>query len=81
MSLRIIVKSDQIRSWIEERKGRPARRRNTDDDPTVLFGGDNKPEYETLSVDELLEAMKANHLVLMVDQEPDKTFFKFIQHG
>jgi hypothetical protein len=86
MSLRIIVKSDQIRSWIEERKGRPARRRNTDDDPTVLFDGDKpatavRPEYETLSVDELLEAMKANHLVLMVDQEPDKTFFKFIQHG
>jgi hypothetical protein len=81
MSLRIIVKSDQIRSWIEERKGRPARRRNTDDDPTLLFDGNTKPEYETLSVDELLEAMKANHLVLMVDQEPDKTFFKFIQHG
>jgi hypothetical protein len=80
MSLRIIVRSDQIRSWIEERKGRPARRRNIDDDPTVLFDGD-KPEYETLSVDELLEAMKANHLVLLVDQEPDKTFFKFIQHG
>jgi hypothetical protein len=86
MSLRIIVKPDQIRSWIEERKGRPARRRNTDDDLTVLFDGDksataDKPEYETFSVDELVEAMKSNHLVLLVDQEPDKTFHKFIQHG
>jgi hypothetical protein len=80
MSLRIIVKSNQIRSWIEERKGRPARRRNSDDDPTLLFDED-KADYETLSVDELLEAMKANHLVLMVDQEPDKTFFKFIRHN
>ena len=78
--LRIIVKSNQSRSWIEERKGRPARRRNSDDDPTLLFDED-KADYETLSVDELLEAMKANHLVLMVDQEPDKTFFKFIRHN
>ena len=80
MSLRMIVKTDQIRGWIEERGGRPARRRNTDDDLAVLFDGD-KPEYETLSIDELIEAMKANHLVLLVDQEPDKTFHKFIQHG
>jgi len=86
MSLRIIVKPDQIRNWIEERKGRPARRRNSDDDPTLLFDGDKtaptgQSDYETLSVDELLEAMKANHLVLMVDQEPDKTLFKFIRHN
>jgi hypothetical protein len=86
MSLRLIVKSDQIRNWIEERRGRPARRRNTDDDLTVVFDGDKpaaagKPEYEILSVDELVEAMKSNHLVLLVDQEAGKTFHKFIQHG
>jgi len=81
MSLRIIVKTNQIRSWIEERKGRPARRRNSDDDPTVLFDGDNKLDYETIGVDEFVEAMKANHLVLLVDQEPDKTFFKFVRHN
>lgn len=80
MSLRIIVKSDRIRNWIEERGGKPARRRNTDDDLTVLFDGD-KPEYETLSVDELVEVMRFNHLVLLVDQEAGKTFHKFIQHG
>jgi hypothetical protein len=38
-------------------------------------------DYETLSVDELVEAMKLNHLVLLVDQEAGKTFHKFIQHG
>jgi hypothetical protein len=76
----MIVKADQIRGWIEDRRGTPARRRNTDDDLAVLFDGD-KPEHETLSIDELVEAMKLNHLVLLVDQEPDKTFHKFIQHG
>jgi hypothetical protein len=80
MSLRIIVKPDQIRNWVEERSGKPARRRHTDDDLTVLFDG-NKADYETLSIDELIEAMKFNHLVLLVDQEAGKTFHKFIQHG
>ena len=80
MSLRMIVKSEQIQGWIEERHGRPARRRNTDADLALLFDGD-ETEYETLSVDELIEAMKSNHLVLLVDQEPDKTYYKFIQHG
>jgi hypothetical protein len=80
MSLRIIVKSDQIRNWIEERRGTPARRRDTDGDFSVLFDGE-KPEFETLNVDELIEGMKSNRLVLLVDQEPDKTYHKFIQHG
>jgi hypothetical protein len=80
MSLRIIVKSAQIQNWIVERGGKPARRRNTDDDLVVLFDGD-KPEYETVSVDELLEAMRLNHLVMLVDQEPGKTYHKFVQHS
>ncbi len=80
MSLRMIVKSDQIQGWIEERHGSPARRRETDGDLAVLFDGD-KPEYETLSIDELIEAMKSNHLALLVDQEPGKTFYRFIRHG
>ena len=80
MSLRVIIKRDQIRKWIEVRHGQPARRRNTDADLAVLFDGD-KPEYVPLSVDEMIEAMRANHLVLLVDQEPDKTFYRFIKHG
>ncbi|MGA2604172.1 MAG: hypothetical protein ABSG14_08080 [Verrucomicrobiia bacterium] len=90
MSLRIIVKADQIRNWIEERRGTPARRRNTDTDLTVLFGGDSpdsakatsgRADYEPVSVDELLEAMRFYHVVLLVDQEAGKTFHRFIQHG
>ena len=61
-------------------KRHAVRRRNTDDDLAVLFDGD-KADYETLSVDELIEAMKLNHFVLLVDQEAGKTFYKFIQHG
>ena len=86
MSLRIIIKPDQIQGWIAERNGIPVRRRNSDYDLAVLFDGDKpaapgKPDYETISIDELIEVMKLNHLVLLVDQEPDKTFHKFIQHG
>lgn len=80
MSLRIIVKADQIRNWIEERRGTPARRRNTGGDVAVLFGSD-KADYEAVSLDDLLEAMRLNHLVMLVDQEAGKTFYKFIQHG
>jgi hypothetical protein len=80
MSLRIIIKSAQIGGWISERGGRPARRRDTDDDLAVLFDGD-KADFETLSIDEFIEVMKANHQVLLVDQEAGKTFHKFVQHG
>jgi hypothetical protein len=86
MSLRIIVKADQIRNWIEERRGTPALRRNTDADVTVLFAGDkqataDKPDYKVVSVNDLLEAMRLNHLVLLVDQEAGNTYHRFIQHG
>jgi len=80
MSLRIIIKSAQIGGWISERGGRPALRRNTDTDLAVLFDGD-KADYATLSIDELVEAMRANNLVLLVDQEAGKTFHKFVRHG
>jgi hypothetical protein len=80
MSLRIIIKSAQIGGWISERGGRPARRRNTDAELALLFDGD-KADYETLSIDEFIEVMKANHQVLLVDQEAGKTFHKFVQHG
>ncbi len=80
MSLRVIVNPQQIQSWIAERHGTPARRRGTDGDLAMLFDG-GKPDYEMLNVDELIEAMKFNHLVLLVDQEAGNTFHKFIQHS
>ena len=80
MSLRIIVKSEQIRGWIGERNGQAARRFATDDDLAVLFDG-HKAGYEPVSIDEFVEVMKANHLVLLVDQEAGKTFHKFVRHS
>lgn len=80
MSLRILVKRDQIQSWLSERKGTPARKRGSDSDLRVLFGKVNG-EYEPISVDELIETMKFSHLVLLVDQQEGKTFHKFVERG
>ena len=58
MSLRIIVKSAQIEGWISERSGVGAATPSQHyySDLAVLFDGD-KTDYETLSVDELVETM------------------------
>lgn len=80
MSLRIIVKSDQIQNWITGRNGTPARKRNSDTDLRILFG-ERDSDYEPLTVDELIEAMKLNRVALLVDQEAGKTFHKFVERG
>ena len=80
MSLRIIIKADQISRWITERNGTAVRRRGTDADVRILFG-ETSADYETISVDELLEAMKFHNLVMLVDQEPGKTHHKIYQHS
>jgi hypothetical protein len=80
MSLRILVRPDQIKAWLAERNGIPARRRGTDTDMCVLFG-ETSADYQPITVDELLEAMKFHHLVVVVDQEPGKTFHRIYQHS
>ena len=80
MSLRIIAKPDHVQSWIAERHGTFARRCNTDADLVLLFGGD-KPDYKALNIDELIETMRFNRLVLLVDEEAGKMFHRFIQHS
>ena len=80
MSLRIIVKPHQIRQWIAERQGIPARRHNSETVLRILFGADNGG-YDPIGFDELIETMKLRHLSLLVDQEPGKTQHKFIQHS
>ncbi len=80
MSLRVIVKADQIENWITDRRGTPARKRGTDTDLRVLF--DESPaDYEPISVDELFEAMRFHHLVMLVDQEAGKTTHRIYPHG
>jgi hypothetical protein len=80
MSLRIIVKPQQIENWITERRGRPVRRRGTDTDLGIAFG-EPGPDCEPITVDELIEAMKFHRLVLLVDQEAGKTFHRILQHS
>ena len=80
MSLRVIVKPEQIQNWIAERHGMSARRRGTETDLSILFGGPGG-DYEPITIDELIEVMRFHHLVLLVDQEPGKTFHRIYRHS
>lgn len=80
MSLRIIAKSAQIQRWITDRNGTPARKRGSDSDLRVLFGSDNGG-YDPISIDDLVEIINSHHLVLMVEEEPGKTFHKFVNRS
>lgn len=80
MALRVITKPEQIDAWIAARKAIPARRRGSDYDLSLVFGN-VPPDYETLAPGEFAEAMKFGHQVLLVDQEPGKTFHRFIERG
>lgn len=80
MSLRILIRPEQIQQWIDQRGGRPARRPGSDTDLRVLFDEDNS-QFEALTVDELIELMRFHHLVMLVDEQPGKTDHQFIRHG
>jgi hypothetical protein len=80
MSLRIILKPDQITQWITDRAGTPARRHGSDTDFRILFG-ETPADYTPVSLDELLEAMKFHHLVMLVEQQPGQTHHQIYQLG
>jgi hypothetical protein len=80
MSLRVIVKPQQIEDWINQRRGTPVRRRGTDTDLRIAFG-EAGPDYEPITLAELIEMIKLHRLVLLVDQEPGKTFHRIYQHS
>ncbi len=80
MSLRIIVKPQQIQNWINERKGTPARKRGTENDLRIVFD-EPATDYEAISMDELVEAMKFHNYVMLVDQEAGKTYHRIFQHS
>ena len=80
MSLRIILKPQQTQNWIAERHGTPVRRRGSETDLEIHFDK-RSDEYELITFDELIEAMKFHRLVMLVDQEPGKTFHRIYQHS
>jgi hypothetical protein len=75
MSLRIILKPDQISKWITDRNGTPARHL---DEFRIAF---ESTTDEKLTMDDFLDEMKLRHLVMLVDQEPGKTFHKIYAHS
>lgn len=75
MSLRIILKTDQISKWIADRNGVPVR------DGKQFRIAFEPASSDTLSIDEFLDEMKTNRLVMLVDQEPGKTFHKIYAHS
>jgi len=80
MSLRIIVKSDTIATWISDRQGLPARKCGTDTDLRILFDGP-VADCESLSHDEFVAALKQGQQALLVDDQPGKTFHQFVARG
>jgi hypothetical protein len=75
MSLRIILKPDQVSKWISERSGTPVRHAG---ELRIAF---EPTTDEKLTMDELLDEMKFQHLVMLVDQEAGKTFHKIYTHS
>ena len=80
MSLRVIIQPDLITRWITERGGTPARKHGTDAELRILFHEANR-EFEPLPLADFLEAMKFNHLVLLVEEEAGDSFHRFVARG
>ena len=77
MSLRILIKPEEISNWITRRSAQPARRRGADAEYCLLF--DAPPaDCETLTMDDFLTGLRLNHQVLLVDEDPGKTFHRFV---
>ena len=79
---------EEIRRWVEEHGGRPARVRGTGggDDPGVLRidfpGGAGEDELEPISWDEWFEKFDENGLAFLYQDRKasgeDSTFFKLV---
>jgi hypothetical protein len=80
MSLRVIVQPQHIQDWITKRNGTPARIKGTNAELRILFGAPVN-DVEPLPMDEFLQILHDERLVMLVDEEPQKVFHKFIQRG
>lgn len=80
MSLRVLIQTQHIRQWLADRQGTPARRRGTENEFAIWFDPP-PPEFEPLTPEEFVAAMRLNHQVLLVDDEPGKTYYRFVPRG
>jgi hypothetical protein len=73
---------DEIRRWVEERGGRPARVKETggDGDPGILRIDFGEPEegLEDIDWDTWFEAFEANELAFLYSPEQDNRFNKLV---
>jgi hypothetical protein len=82
---------DEIRRWVEEHGGRPARVRGTGggDDPGILRidfpGGAGEDQLEHISWDEWFRKFDENDLAFLYQERKadgeDSTFFKLVRRG
>jgi hypothetical protein len=80
---------EEIRRWVEEHGGKPARVRGTgsDGDPGVLRidfpGGSGEEELEPIDWDEWFRKFDENNLAFLYQEEKadggDSTFFKLVK--
>lgn len=68
---------DEIRRWIEQRGGQPARVRGTTDLLRVSFG--KSPNLEEISWEQFFEAFDRNNLVFLYEADPSTRFSKFVR--
>ena len=79
MSLRLITDPAKIQRWIQERNGVPARVRGDKSGLRVKFS-DANGDLESVSWEDFVQAFDDEHFVMLVDDEPGKTFYKIHQH-
>ena len=80
---------EEIRRWVEQRGGRPARVAATggDDDTGILRinfdepGGDDDSGLEEISWDEWLQAFDENGLAFLYQDEGDSRFNKLVSRS
>lgn len=80
MSLRILIQPQHITQWLADRQAVPARRRGTETEFAILFDP-VPPEFEPLAPEEFVAALRLHHQVLLVDDEPGKTYHRFVPRG
>ena len=69
---------DEIRRWIEQRGGRPARVRGTTDLLRVSFGK-SPQNLEEISWEQFFEAFDRNNLLFLYEDDPNTRFSKFVR--
>lgn len=69
---------DDIRKWVEQRGGKPARVRGTEDLLRISFGQSPK-NLEEISWDQFFDSFDRNGLLFLYEEDPSTRFSKFVR--